>query len=174
MRLLRALPKQALQVLKDGEPTSSGQPVPELKAHAHNEELSLMKWTWCSSAVTLPLPHLLCRCGKSLTLSLGWKSLQISPETSLPYAELHPKAATQVKEWTAASSFTAAAQCAACCWCCEGGSLTAQIAPNLVWIYKVSFHKVYIWKVEYQIKISRTCQSTHKPMAIKNRTKSEF
>lgn len=45
MKLLRALPKQALQGLKDGKPTSSGQPVPELTAHAHDEELSLMKQT---------------------------------------------------------------------------------------------------------------------------------
>lgn len=43
MRLLRALPKQALQVLEDGEPTTSEQPAPELKPHAHEEEVSLMK-----------------------------------------------------------------------------------------------------------------------------------
>lgn len=42
MRLLRALSKQALQVLKE-EPTTSGQPVAELKPHTHNEEWSLMK-----------------------------------------------------------------------------------------------------------------------------------
>lgn len=39
------MPKQALQVLKDGEPTTHGQPAPELKAHAHNEALSHeMNW----------------------------------------------------------------------------------------------------------------------------------
>lgn len=153
MRLLRALPKQALQVLKDAEPTTSEQPLQSSKPTLVMKNCLL--WNEPDADCLWHCPFPVCCAG--LERSDPFFTLKEPADSSWTCSSLcwtPPQSSHTGSEWVDGclfmlAAFADAAQRAVCCWYRQGGSLTAQTAPSLVWIYKVLFHKVCIWKVEY-------------------------